>query len=61
MLRSLRPGKRRVSIGSHALGGDGNETYQVIELDRGDALVDARDDLLRNCCGVDVIGIETIA
>ncbi len=36
------------------------ETYEVIKFHCSDALVDARDDLLRNCGGVDMLGVEAI-
>lgn len=35
-------------------------TDQVVKLNRRDALIDTRDDLLCNCCGINMLGIETI-
>ena len=36
------------------------ETYQIVQLDSCHALVDTRDDFLRDCCRVDMFGIETV-
>lgn len=35
-------------------------TYEVIKLDSSDTLVDTRDDLLRDRCSIDMLGIEAI-
>ena len=35
-------------------------TYKVIQLDRGDALIDSGDDFLCDGCCIDVIWIETV-
>jgi hypothetical protein len=36
-------------------------TYEVVQLDGGDALVDAGDDLLRDGSGINVLGVKAIA
>ena len=35
-------------------------TYQVIQLDRGHALVDARDDFLSDSSGIDMVRIQAV-
>ena len=44
---------------SEAING-GGESYQVVELDRGNTLVDTRDDFLCDSCGVDMFRIESV-
>lgn len=36
------------------------DTYKIVKLYRRDPLVDTRDDLLCNCCCIDMVGIEAI-
>jgi hypothetical protein len=35
-------------------------TYQVVEFDGGDALIDARNDLLGDCHGVNVLWVQAV-
>jgi len=35
-------------------------TYEVVQLNSGDTLVNTRDDLLCDCCGVDMLGIQSV-
>ena len=36
-------------------------TYQIIQLNGSDTLVDTRDNLLCDCCGVYMVGIQPVA
>lgn len=38
----------------------GGKSYQVVELDSGHTLIDTRDDLLCDCCSVDMLGVESV-
>jgi hypothetical protein len=39
---------------------DGSPTYQIVKLHGSYALVDARDNLLRDCCSVNVLRVKSI-
>jgi hypothetical protein len=40
---------------------EARSAYEIVKFDGGDALVNARDDLLRNGSSIDMFGIETVA
>lgn len=61
MQQSLRPARKRVSkvFRPSRMLAEG-KVYQVIQLNRCYTLVDTRDNLLCNRCGINMLGIESI-
>ena len=64
MQLSRRPGRRKSAADQDALERVGSpaeaDTYKVVKLYRCDTLVDTRDDLLGDCCSIDMFGVQSI-